>query len=169
MKSKDLPSVNLEINKETYLNRLDQVDRENLLRLAGLFSAGMQRRGVKGALVAIGGTLTKVLPRKDIDTVLVFERTPVSRASEYEVALSDLHVIENLCQDLTSSSDFKITQTIEPVIDEEFGSPNLLRHDGSVTLKPPKGLPIEVIRTREQNLDSFIRHQKTPYSVVQAT
>lgn len=160
----------IKVDREEYLRRLTSIDRNNLQTLRGLFGEAATKKKRTGALFVVGGSIIKPLPRKDIDIAVVFEEIPNdfsdgNKLTPYRQAIKDFSVFKQVFEELTIRDDsFKIEHTVEPLIDEEFGSESILKHDGSITLACKKGgTPIEFIRITDRGADNFIKQSKEPF------
>lgn len=161
------PSIQIE--KERYLNRLSEVDRKNLIRLEELFKETMREKNQRGALLVVGGSLTKPIPRKDIDLLFILENPQLDKLPLYKDFLADFRVIQDMVKTMIKKDpNFRIQETIKPAIDEEFGMESLLKHDGSITLKADKGVPIEFIRSNQRKVSEAMENMEEPY-VMMAT
>lgn len=161
------------IDREEYLKRLTTIDRGNLQTVGRLFSESATKKERTGTLFVVGGSITKPLPRKDIDIAVVFEKTPndfsyKSGFTPYRRALEDFSVFRQVFEQLIiADPNFEIRTVIEPLIDEEFESESILKHDGSITLACKKGgTPIEFIRIEERGADNFIKRSKEPFTLL---
>lgn len=168
MDNKDQIQPSLSIDKEDYFRRLSEVDSSNLVKIRHLFKQTMKESGLGGALFAVGGTLTKSFPRKDIDVIVVLEPDthdpdPKTFSSHYRFALADFSVFRKIITEMISKDpQFKIRETIEPAIDEEFDSEEILKHEGSLTMETG-GIPIEFIRYPGRGVSTFPTRAGGPY------
>lgn len=142
-----------EANKEAYLSRLPQADQINLRKICEQFKKIMNEEGRKGALVAVGGTLDKLLPRKDIDLIIVLQPHPADTqkgtSTEFDFAMKDFKIFRNIIEEMLKSDlSLQIQEVIEPAIDEEFNSPSILKTGGSITItsREKGSMPIEFVR-----------------------
>jgi len=125
------------VEKQEYLESLSEDDRANLGLLATTFLEYCGENNLSGAVLIVGGTVkpeTRGTRRKDIDILPL-----ISGQSSFE----SFRVLMNWLEKQTNFHNSKI---IEPIIDEEFGNPAILRHTGSITLQPESGSPLEFIR-----------------------
>lgn len=140
------------VNRETYFARLQEIDRQNLQRLISAFEATMIKNGRRGALKAVGGTINRPLPRKDIDlTLRLIERENDPKREDFpdhlQYSLADYNIIRELTREIAAKDgNLEIVEETKPVIDEEYQSPSILKNDGSIKIKPKEGTPIEIIR-----------------------
>lgn len=160
------------IPKEEFLKTLTPDDRNNLIQLSDEFKRVMQDDKRQGALIIVGGIMNKLHPRKDIDIVLVRVRKDECLArslheSQLDFATKDFHDFKNLVtRMITSLRGVEILEEMHPAIDEEFGNPNILKNDGSITIKGTKGLPIELIRDPKGSIEKQITSQKNKFSIL---
>lgn len=158
------------IPKEAYLSRLSETDRNNLLEIGKQFKQVMENEGRKGAIIAVGGSLNKPLPRKDIDVLLVLQPSPTDvvqgNSTELDFALNDFQTFKHIIEEiLTLNPSLQIKEIIEPTMDEEFNSPSILKTDGSITVinKIQNAMPVEFIRMRERGKYQEITAQNLPF------
>lgn len=145
----------LQIDLETYLSKLPEVDKVNLKSLAKNFPEVMKKLEISGSLVIVGGSINKFWPRKDIDIVFFRDKSPndIPRRdlTELKYAEADYKVFKATIEQLIANIDhleIDENNSIEPFMDEEFGNENILRHDGGIAVKNStgKGTPLEFIR-----------------------
>lgn len=146
-----------QVNEEAYLSRLPQEDRIHLQQIGQQFQKVMEGEGRKGALVVVGGTLNKPLPRKDIDILMVLQPHPTDAqrgsSTELDFALADFKTFQRIVKDITDQNPaLQIHKVVEPAMDEEFNSPSILKHDGSITVTniEKNTTPIEFVRIRDR-------------------
>ena len=81
--------------------------------------------------------------------------------------MADFEPLRDLVNEVTSKDpQFKITDMIEPAIDEEFGSESIMKHDGSITVKTENGTPIEIVRSDKRGVPNFTARAKEPYVIL---
>lgn len=163
----------LQTDREKYLGRVFPVDRDNLQTLNKLFKEIMRDKRGEGNLFVVGGTITKPLPRKDIDIAVVFEPTSndtigETQSTPYRRALEDFKIFKDIIKEMIEKSGFKIKRIIitEPSFDEEFESESILKHDGSITVVPEIGTPLEFLRIERRGKVNFIRENKRTSVVI---
>lgn len=160
----------IEVQKETYLSRLSARDRQNLETVEDSFRAFLGVKGMKGALVAVGGSINKPLPRKDIDLAILIADHPEpdgKRLTPYKRALrGHQQVLDFVSSVQKEHPDFKIVDEIPPLIDEEFESESILRHDGSVKVQFAEGTPLEFMRQDFNNGVGNIGQRGKPHVVL---
>lgn len=161
-----------EISKDKYLKRLPEVDKTNLSRLISTFEDVMKTQKRGGSLVVVGGTINKdPLPRKDVDVLMVLEpderdkpRDTANKETELSFAIRDFDIFRRIASQMSDALGFIITKEIEPYPDIQFQNDNILDHDGALTLLPPEGMPIEIVRIRERGpYQNIVRNDKRPY------
>lgn len=168
--------VTLEISKEDYLSRLPSVDQANVQTIIGLFQETAEETQVKGSLLAVGGILTKPLPRPDIDLLVILQENSSGVGMQmysdyYQLSLADFKIFADFVQKMLKKDQgkpFRITRTNEPAIDEEFDTPNILKHDGSIIISNKSGgVPLELIRSGSRSsYQSVISKGKRPFAVL---
>lgn len=169
----------MQIDLETYLSKLPEVDKVNLKSLAKNFPEVMKKQKISGSLVTVGGSINKDWPRKDTDIVFFRDKSPndipKGNLTEYKYALADFEVFKSIIKSIiTDTTNLQIDEnnSIEPLIDEEFGSESILRHDGGIVVKNNygEGTPFEFIRMskREGYRDGLI-HEGLPFVVLAET
>ena len=144
----------LQVNLETYLAKLPEADQNNLRNVARNFQEVMREQKMSGSLVIVGGSINKAWPRKDIDIVFLRDQNsqdiPRRDLTEYKYALADFGVFRKIIGKILASTNLEIDEnhSIEPLIDEEFNSESILRHDGGIAVKSSsgEGTPLEFIR-----------------------
>lgn len=152
-------------NKAKLMERLDSNDAVNLFTFSASIAKELQGKNIPGVYVVVGGIFTKEPPRKDIDTVLILD-TDKSGPTEMVRAKKGFRVLEDIVKAASKNSGFRITRKIEPLLDESFDSENILRHEGSITVTPPKGTPIEVINCMHKNIRTFELETKNPFVII---
>lgn len=161
----------IEVQKEEYLSRLSASDRQNLETIEVSFRTFLGEKGAKGALVAVGGSIDKPLPRKDIDLVILIADPPEpkeERLTPYQKALRGHgQVLDFVSSVQAKHPDFKIVKGIPPLINEEFGSESILRHDGSIETHFAEGTPLEFMRRDFNNGVSGIGQKGKPHVVLE--
>ena len=65
--------IPISVDKTTLFEKLTQEDRVNLEEIAAAFNTTAEKKGLRGALIVVGGILEKPLPRKDIDVRVILE------------------------------------------------------------------------------------------------
>ncbi len=141
-----------QVDLETYFIRLPEVDKQNLQEIMTAFKAVMRKKGRKGVLKAVGGTINKPLPRKDIDLALrLAERDSDPKRDNFpdyfQYSLANYNIIRDLVREVVAmNGNLEIDEETEPAIDEEYQNPSILKNDGSIKIKPREGTPIEIIR-----------------------
>lgn len=170
----EAPPGTHEISQEEYFTRLPEVDRDNLKTVNSLFKTIATEEGLEGGLVAVGGSITKPFPRKDIDIKVVFEGQNYDPKNKlqtyYDYSLKDYRNLETVVRKMAEKDQtIKIVEEIEPVVDEEYGNPNILRHDGGITIQRGNGTKIELIRDpRKGAIDEMFSGDRLPWVLLTA-
>ena len=174
----ELETPQLKHDKAEYLAKLPDVDRQNVERITELFSQVMAEKGRSGLLLAVGGTITKPLPRKDIDLAIAFERKPGDPAREGSPTVPAFSTAEfRIFQDIINTilekdPNVGVTKIIEPFMDNHFRDPKILAHDGDVVIvnKDKGGVPIEFSREYVYNkavsMREIIARRTKPFVVL---
>lgn len=147
------------------MNRLNTEDADNLLSFGNALMSELRNRRVNGVFVAVGGILTKEPPRKDIDTVLILDLDKTGH-TEIEKARKGYQSLKDIVSAACGSAGFSVSARIEPLLDEEFDSDNILRHEGSITIKPRHGTPIEIINSMHRSIENFTRNTEAPFVIL---
>ena len=164
----------LKTGKNEYLQRLSQEDRKNVMSITASFEEVMREKNKKGTLIAVGGSILKQLPRKDIDLVLVLAPTTqdLNRndfASYHQYSIKDFQAtFKDLVINIVKRNpSFRITEEIEPTLDEEFQTDYILKTDGSITVSTRKGTPVEFIRYGEKvTLEELFERVTKPFVIL---
>lgn len=149
-----------QVNIETYFARLPEIDKQNLQNIMIAFETVMRERGKRGVLKAVGGTIDKPLPRKDIDlTLRLAEGDSDPKRDDFpdylQYSLANYNIILDIVREIVArNGNLEIGEEIEPAIDEEYQSPSILKNAGSIKINPREGTPIEIIR--KPNISSTI-------------
>lgn len=126
------------IEKSDYIASLpDELDRLTVEQLSDAFVVVMRDLGKTGGLLAVGGTVkpeTFGTQRKDIDVLPVIDNEP------------DFGSFQRVVEAMTRQMNMKIVHITEPVIDPEYDSPSILKHDGSIDIQARHGQIINLIR-----------------------
>lgn len=154
---KDAEVLASEVQKEAYLSRLPLNDQINLQNIGQGFRKVLEEERRHGVIAAVGGSINKPLPRKDIDLLIVLQPhiddAQKGTSTELDFAIRDFqifkHIVEKVC---TQNPSLQIQEIIEPTMDEEFNSPSILKTDGSITVanKNNDSMPIELVRSRKR-------------------
>jgi hypothetical protein len=156
-----------DLQKE-FFEKLSPADRQNLRDFAQLFQSTLKELNLKGALYIVGRILNKTLPRPDIDLAVLLDFTttyPKQKdfATEYEFVASNFEKIQDIINRIAEKGGFTIIETIEPAIDEEFGSPNILKHSGSIKIAKANSTPFEIINVpQRESYKRVMREEKRP-------
>ncbi len=170
--SSEIKWPHLSISKEEFFAHLSNVDKDNVQTFASLLGKFMRKKGKHGALIVVGGILTKPQPRKDIDIRIVIEPDNDEHKIEsfpnlYNQAIENYQTAMSLVSEvITTNSSLTLAGSIMPAIDEEFQNQNILKHEGSIKLSVDKGTPIELLLTPGLGVDKTIIDQKAPYCLI---
>jgi len=129
--------------------RIPEDEKGNIVRLVGALKKAGLELGYDIETEVVGGALNKPWPRKDIDiTVKTGKKgkgeTALDRAND------EFNTLSEIAKKATEIDEhFSISTAIKPAMDEEFDSPNILKFDGLIRIKPKMGTQIELIRKNE--------------------
>ena len=158
-----------EINREDFMTRLTEPDRSNITRLISTFKKTMGERRQKGGVMAVGGIIEKPPPRKDIDLRVVVEtgRTREDHNSQYELAMDKFRALQDIAsQIILEDQDMKITDVLEPTIDEEFQSSAILKHEGTIKIEKDGTTPIELLNSLASTFEEEAKIQVRPFVIL---
>lgn len=148
------------------LEKLGSIDKNHLEILSRDFEKFLKVEGKKGALFLVGGILTKPLPRKDVDIAVVIENEENDKfpKTSYTEAMDQFLFLQKIVNIIILENKlFRMGKVIFPCIDEEFGSESILKHTGSIEIKPEKGTPIELANVCGVSVKNFREKEKRPY------
>lgn len=161
------------LTREQYLARLPDIDRNNLERVIELFEEVTQEAGREVCLAAVGGTISEPLPRPDIDLVVVFPHLPTDPKREgfpdyYQFTMAQFTDFREFIGKLLEKDPrFQVMNVYEPEIDQEYGSPSILRHEGSIkVVDPGGGSTLEFMRRSYKSFFTQDVGQKQPYVIL---
>ena len=149
--------IDYQVDSEDYLGKLPKIDRENLQMVVSALETVLREKGRSAVLKAVGGTIDKPHPRKDIDLTLrlMIEKSDptIDDPTDYlEYSKGQYKIFRDLIRGtFIGNPDLEIVEEIEPAINEEFQSTSILKNDGTIKIKPKVGTPIEVIRVPEES------------------
>ena len=172
----ELGTLQLEHDKTEYLARLPEVDRQNVERIIDLFPQVMHEQVRGGLLLAVGGTINKPLPRKDIDLVIAMRENPDDPKKDdysdyYQYFLQKFRTFQRIIEAISIKDPrLQIIAVLDPAVDEEFQNPAILKFDGSVkmTNKERGGTLLEFLRIDLEQFPSTRGVQKDKSFVVLA-
>src|SRR3989344_1496325 len=153
--TEDPETIEHQVHLPNYLESLSKIDQDNLRAITAGFEEVLRRKGLNGVLKAVGGTIDKPLPRKDIDlTLRLVEQETDQKAEDFldylEYSKARFNILRDLVEEIVARKpELGIEEIIEPTINEEFESPSILKNDGTIKIKPKRGTPIEIIRIPE--------------------
>lgn len=138
-----------EVNKGTFLDKLQPADRKNLTDVGQAFKETMKEMKLRGALLVVGGILSKPHPRPDIDIVLLLGDVNVAHDKKETDLIRSNRSFEITRKVISGILDknptFSEEYSYEPEIDPEFDSENILRNQGRIKIKPATGTPLEFV------------------------
>lgn len=150
----------------------DQIPNEEKTNLSILARAITSNAIQNSAIVTgylVGGSLKYEWPRDDLDVAVVFENEPPNVTSEgkshYNYCLDSYRFFERVIVNSVSNlNGWLIINKIEPAKDYEFGDQeSILRHDGSIIVKPNVGTQIELIHVLRKGIKNFEKNNKDPF------
>lgn len=163
LQSGDRLPQTLERDATAFFQNLHPVDQTNIAALTGALSETAVHRGLHGAIIGVGGVLTKPAPRKDIDCVVLFYDT---LGPLYNDAVKVFKTFEALVHQVSKHGGFKVVNTLAPEENIEMGIPGMTRKDGNIELKPREGIAIDLIPRHTNGLDHFKSREHEPYAVL---
>lgn len=122
-------------------------EKHNLSILLNRIKETGREEGFKIETEVVGGVLNKTWPRKDIDVTIKLGKTGKG-TTEIERAQDEFNALLGIARKVAAIGGFEIIKETEPAIDEEFDSPNILKFDGTIQIKPKNGAIIELIRRK---------------------
>ncbi|KKR49615.1 MAG: hypothetical protein A3C27_03575 [Candidatus Levybacteria bacterium RIFCSPHIGHO2_02_FULL_39_36] len=158
-----------EVDRGVFLSKLNESDQDNITTLATAFERKMKKKQQRGGMIVVGGILEKPLPRKDIDIRVVVETGKTRNDYETRIAqaMDRFNILEEITSQLVSDNpDLKIAARMEPAIDEEYQSPSILKHEGTIRIERVGATPIELLNTVGGTLEEEIRKQERPFAVI---
>lgn len=165
------PEIQQSTQKEDFLAKLPLVDKENIEAVNQLFQQTLKVQRRAGTLLLVGGILTKLLPRPDIDLLMGLEsKEGAPKRQDYlnelYYALADFKLFQKFVIEMLSKDEqFRVEHITQPYVQYEPDDPNNLLHEGSVTIKDKakRGMPIEIIRWPRWKPDEKLSpHQTRP-------
>jgi hypothetical protein len=128
--------------------QIPEDEKGNIERLFSALKRAGQESGCDIETEVVGGTLNKPWPRKDID-VTVKTGKKVKGETELERAKDGFKTLSRIVKKATKIDKyFTVSKVIEPAMDEEFDSPDILKFDGVIQVEPKIGTRIELIRKK---------------------
>ncbi len=146
------------MNADGYLAKFtaagETENKSNIENLIQRFRFLVQEQGRTGMLHAVGGTVNKPLPRKDIDVLVTLNAKDdipqIPTEDLYEKAERKFNSFQAFINDMVINSGFEIEKVTPPAPDNDY--PNVPKNDGSITIKKGAGVPIELIVNPEENI-----------------
>jgi len=168
MKSGDLPGLQIEMKPSQFIDKLSPVDRNNMARLTQGLVKSLSEQNMHGAIVGVGGILTKPAPRKDIDCVILLNMNGNRSDTQYDIATKRMNILEPVVRGIEKESDgfFKISEIVEPKIDHMHEDMGYTIDDGDIQIQPKDGTLIDLIPRSEESLEKHIQKQYEPFAVL---
>ncbi len=168
MQSGDLPGVQIEMKANQFIDKLSTTDRNNLVNLTGSLTKNLLEQGFHGAIVGVGGVLTKPAPRKDIDLVVMLNMNDEPSDTQYSTSTKRMDVLVPVVKRIEEESKgfFRVSEVVEPKINHDFEALGLTIDDGDIQIQPKDGTLIDVIPRSEENLEKFIQRQTNSIAVL---
>lgn len=168
MQSGDLPRLQIEMKADQFINKLSSTDRNNLTRLTGSLTKILLGQGLHGAIIGVGGVLTKPAPRKDIDCVIMLNMNRDPSGTQYDIAIRRMRILEPVARRIEEVSEgfFKISKIVEPRRDHMHEELGLTLDDGVIQIQPQDGILIDLIPRSERNIEEYIKRQSEPFAVL---
>lgn len=166
----------LQIDNETYYSQMPPEQKQFSEDFIKGFTKVLEKNEIVGAVLGVGGLAkSRPWPRKDQDLLVIFPPhigpDRKNNQTEIEFAQTDYQFLLNLVKEVVDNNPnikVNVDGSIEPFIDEEFNSPNLLRHQGTIQIQSDHApAPIDIIRCdKHETLEEFVQTNKEPFSVL---
>lgn len=168
MQSGDLPGTQIEMRAEHFTDKLGPTDRSNVIQLTGSIIDALERQGLHGAIIGVGGVLTKPAPRKDIDCIIMMNMTWERGHTQYDVATRNMNILTPIVKDIETESEgfFRIEKIVETRIDHMHEELGITLDDGDIQIQPRDGVLIDIIPRTSSTLAEFIKNQTDPFAVL---
>jgi coenzyme F420-reducing hydrogenase alpha subunit len=168
MKSGDLPGTQIEMKAEQFTDKLSPTDRNNVIRLTGSIIDLLAGQGHHGAIIGVGGVLTKPAPRKDIDLVAMMNMNWERADTQYDAATRNMNILTPIVRDIETESEgfFRIEKIVEPRIDHMHEELGITLDDGDIQIQPRDGTLIDVVPRTSSTVAEFIKDQTGPFAVL---
>lgn len=128
--------------------RIPESEKGNLKRLLSALKIAGEESGYDIKTQIVGGAVTKPWPRKDVDITIKTGKKGIGE-TELDRAIDEFKTLSEIAKRVTEiDKSFTISHMIEPAMDEEFDSPNILKFDGVIQIQPENGTQIELIRKK---------------------
>jgi hypothetical protein len=168
MKSGDLPGLQIEMKPDQFIDKLSPTDRTNMTLPTDSLIKRLSGQGMHGAIIGVGGVLTKPAPRKDIDCVVMLH-IPRSDGTDFDKAVRCLDLLaSSVRKDMESSSNrFQIKAVLPPTLDRDYGQEfGILTDAGVIQIQPQDGTPIDLIPGYDENLVEYLKTETKPFTVL---
>jgi len=130
---------------------IPESERGNIRKLFDALKKAGNEDGIDVETKVVGGVLNKHWPRKDIDITFQIVGKKGEGLTELDRAMDEFKTLSKIARRATEiDNDFAIDKEIEPAMDEEFDSPNILKFDGLIRVKPKRGTLMELIRKKHE-------------------
>jgi len=130
---------------------IPESERENIRKLLDALKKAGKEMDVEIETKVVGGVLNKTWPRKDIDITFRTVGMKGKGLTELDRAIDEFKTLSKIARRATEiDNDFAIDEEKEPAMDEEFGSPNILKFDGRIRVKSKRGALVELIRKKHE-------------------
>jgi len=142
-----------EIEKSTYLDRFTQAglieDRKNIEEITEKFLNTLHNQSRKGTLHAVGGTITKRLPRPDIDIVMTLDvrnGDPIRAGHEdiLSFELRQFELFKSIVNEMLKNTRFKKIKSILPSLDDNYGHLGMMKNNGIIEIST-ETIPVQII------------------------
>lgn len=128
--------------------QIPEDEKGNINRLFSVLRRAGQESGYDIETEIVGGVLNKSWPRKDIDITVKTGKKGEGK-TELDRAKDEFKTLSGIAKKVTEIDKyFSVSNVIEPAMDEEFDSPDILKFDGVIQIQPKKGTRIELIRKK---------------------
>ena len=160
-----------EVGREVFLAKLTEQDRRNLEAAATIFTDISKEEGLHGGMLIIGGVMEKPFPRKDIDIRVVIEtgKTRDDHDTYLDYAKDKFGHLKKISNRINQEIGTQTVEVLDPGLDEEFQSPSILKHEGTIKISRQGTTPIELLNAIDGNMDGIIARERRPFCVLVRT
>lgn len=156
------------ISKDHLFSRLNPEDIENLKNVSDKLERILREEAMEGSLLVVGGAIDKPMPRKDIDLAVYIKPNwkKGNVMTELEKAQKSYIALKSIAEDIVKAiPGMQMGEQIEPALMEDGSqeSHNKLKTQGSVQLRPEKGIPLELINYHQDPTISQAGIPTRPY------
>ncbi|OGG35541.1 hypothetical protein A2363_03375 [Candidatus Gottesmanbacteria bacterium RIFOXYB1_FULL_47_11] len=164
LRSGDLPPLKLEMNPSMFYEKLSGIDKQNVQELVHQFGVSATALDLHGAVIGIGGTLTKPAPRKDADLIVLLYD---SLGRQYHDAVKVFSRFQELVTKAVQlGSGLAIEEINPPKRDHMYEEHGLTLDDGHILVRPKNGIIIDLIPVHATDLAEFRKKEYEQYSVL---